>query len=280
MSFRLRWLGTACFEILLPNGRTIVIDPYLDDAVGAPITSDQFEHCDGIFITHGHYDHVLDVGKLAARFRPRIFCNEQTRESLIRHQGVDPSLIHPVKPGDRIREEGLTVEVVRGVHVNFESEYKRITGQDLFDGGSDMDALVKRATKAMLGTDVLPERFREWMDLYPQGEQLNFVFDPAGGRRIYMAGSYPDPGLIEVAEKTKAYITLLQVLPGEGLKGLEEQTARFAIASGCKIAVPQHHDPLIEGATLPDLTQLKESLARESTVLFQEFVPGQWYLYE
>jgi len=280
MSFRLRWLGTACFEILLPNGRTIVIDPYVDDAVGAPITSDQFEHCDYIFITHGHYDHVLDAGKLAARFKPKIFCNEETQHSLIEHQGVDPALIHPVRPGDLIREEGLTVEVVRGVHVDFSFQYKRMTGQDLFDGSSDMDFLIKRAMKVMLGTDLVPEKLKEWMDLYPQGEQLNFVFDPQGGKRIYMAGSYPDPGLIETAKKANAHITLLQVLPGEGLKGLEEQTARFAIASGCKIAVPQHHDPLVEGATVPDLTLLKKILARESTILFQEFVPGQWYAYE
>ena len=280
MSLRLRWLGTACFEILLPEGRTIVIDPYVDDAVGAPITSDQFENCDYIFITHGHYDHVLDVGKLAARFQPKIFCNAEAQDSLIHHQGVDPALIYPVKAGDLIREEGLVVEVVRGVHVDFSSEYRRLTGRELLDGSSDMDSLIKRALKVMLGTDLVPGKLKEWMDLYPPGEQLNFVFDPAGGKRIYMAGSYPDAGLIEVAKNTNAYIMLLQVLPGEGLRGLEEQTARFAIASGCKIVVPQHHDPLIEGATVPDLSPLKKILAEESAIIFQEFVPGEWYFYE
>ena len=74
MSFSMRWLGTACFEIILPDDKTLIIDPYLDDSVSAPIAADGIENCDYIFITHGHYDHVLDVGKLAQRFRPKIFC--------------------------------------------------------------------------------------------------------------------------------------------------------------------------------------------------------------
>ena len=50
-----------------------VIDPYVDDAVSAPVNSGGFEGCDYILITYGHYDHVLDVGKLASRFSPKIF---------------------------------------------------------------------------------------------------------------------------------------------------------------------------------------------------------------
>ena len=32
MQIEMRWLGTACFEMLLPNGKTLVTDPYVDDA--------------------------------------------------------------------------------------------------------------------------------------------------------------------------------------------------------------------------------------------------------
>jgi L-ascorbate metabolism protein UlaG (beta-lactamase superfamily) len=141
-----------------------------------------------------------------------------------------------------IREEGLAVEVVQGVHVNFAAEYKRLTGNDLLRGISDLEFVGKRALREIFGTDWLPEQFKDWMVNYPQGEQLNFIFEPAGGQRVYMAGSYPDPSLIEVARRAKAHITLLQVLPGNTLQGLEEQTARMAIASGCKIVVPQHHN--------------------------------------
>ncbi len=114
-------------------------------------------------------------------------------------------------------------------------------------------------------------------DIVPVLNEMNFVFDPAGGRRIYMAGSYPDPSIIEAAHRARAYITLLQVLPGNILRGLEEQTANLAMASGCKIVVPQHHDPLLEGAKKTDLTELKRILAEKADIIFKEFVPGKWY---
>jgi L-ascorbate metabolism protein UlaG (beta-lactamase superfamily) len=280
MSFQMRWLGTACFEILLPNHRTIVIDPYVDDSVTAPITSDQFEGCDYIFITHGHYDHVLDVGKLANRFSPKILCSDVTASSLIEHQGVEPVLITRVKAGDVIQEEGLSVEVVRGVHVDFAKEYTRLTGHHVLEGTKKRISTFKKFIKETLDTDWLPEQFKDWMAKYPQGEQLNFVFAPTGGKRIYMAGSYPDPSLIEVAQQARAHITLLQVLPGNTLRGMEEQTARIAIASGCKIVVPQHHDPLLRGAKKTDLSELKRILDEKSDIVFQEFVPGQWYEFD
>ena len=85
----MRWLGTACFEIVLPSGKTMVLDPYMDDSYTAPIRSDQIEGCDYILITHGHFDHVTDVGKLADRFGPKIFCSDTTANALIAQNGSD-----------------------------------------------------------------------------------------------------------------------------------------------------------------------------------------------
>jgi L-ascorbate metabolism protein UlaG (beta-lactamase superfamily) len=280
MPIQMRWLGTACFEIVLPNAETLIIDPYLDDSVSAPIGSGEIKGCDHIFLTHGHYDHVLDVGKLAGRFRPNIFCSDVVAASLVEHQNVPSELITSVKAGEIIRKEGLSVEVLKGFHVDFAKEYKRVTGKDLAEGGPDPMREMRKAVKALFGAARIPERFADWMNWYPQGEQLNFVFDPVGGRRIYMAGSYPEPSIIEVAKQAKAHITLLQVLPGNILPGLEEQTASLAIASGCQIAVPQHHDPLMEGARQADLTELKRIFTERTDITFQELVPGKWYSFE
>ena len=111
---------------------------------------------------------------------------------------------------------------------------------------------------------------------YPPGEQLNFVFEIDDGKRIYMAGSYPDPSLMEVARNADAYMTLLQVLTGNTLKGLEEQTIEFGLASGADIIVPQHHDPLMEGAQPPNMGKVR-GLFEKHNVRFEEFTPGQWY---
>lgn len=280
MSLKLRWLGTACFEIKLPENQTVVIDPYVDDSVGSPIRSQQFNACDYIFITHGHYDHILDVGKLAKRFSPEIFCSDVTAHSLIEVQGVDPGLITPITGGDRIERQGLSVEVIQGFHVDFASEYRRLTGRDLPKSVSEPIATVKEALMVMLGTDQVPEQFQEWMARYPGGEQLNFVFEPTGGKRVYMAGTYPHPDVIEAAKAAKAHITLLQVLPGNTVRGMEERIVNLAVASGCSIAIPQHHDPLFQGGIETDLSELKRIITDTSDIDFQELIPGEWYAYD
>ena len=279
MTFHIRWLGTACFEIRLDNGKTIVIDPYLDDSVSAPIGSDQVEGCNIIFLTHGHYDHVLDVGKLVRRFNSRVYCSSEVCKALITHQDINPESFHPITAGDMIENDGFRTEVVKGVHVDFVAEYHRLTGGNLLtDFGDDLQTAVQKGLEASFGPVTLPEKFEDWMDKYPGGEQLNFVFDFGSGNRVYMAGSYPDPGLIEVAAGTGASLMLLQVLTGKTLKGLESQTAKFALASGAKIIVPQHHDPLIQGAQPTDLNELK-GLFKTHDVNFMEFEPGRWYAF-
>ena len=280
MSLKLRWLGTACFEIKLPDNQTVVIDPYVDDSVSAPIRSQQFNACDYIFLTHGHYDHILDVGKLARRFSPEIFCSDVTAHSLIEVQGVDSGLITRITRGDRIQRQGLTVEVIQGFHVDFASEYRRLTGHDLPKNALGGIETIKEALMVMLGTDQVPEQFEEWMARYPGGEQLNFVFDPTGGKRVYMAGTYPHPDVIEAARAANAHMTLLQVLPGNTVRGMEEQIVNLAVASGCAIAIPQHHDPLFQGGIETDLSKLKRIMIDSSEIEFHELVPGEWYAYD
>jgi len=261
----MRWLGTACFEIVLPSGKTIVLDPYMDDSYTAPIRSDQIQGCDYIFITHGHFDHVTDVGKLAERFSPRILCSGTTAQALVEHQGVDRDLFTTIHAGDVITDADLSAEVVRGVHVDLSG--LRVP--------SDRKETVRLST-----VDFPYEKLGKWMRNYPGGEQLNFVFEPKDGQRIYVAGTYPDPSLIDVARKANAGITLLQVMSGGLLAGLEEQTLQMAMASGCRILIPQHHDPLMPGAPRTDLTRFRRLVSDRTDMTFRELTPGEWYEFE
>jgi L-ascorbate metabolism protein UlaG (beta-lactamase superfamily) len=272
----MRWLGTACFEIVLPNGKTLVIDPFVNDSVSSPITSDQFEGCDYLFLTHGHYDHILDAGKLAARFNPIIYCSQLVSESLSIHLGVNLDQIRTVTAGDTVRANGMTIEVIQGTHVEFISDYNRLTGKEFQPETPVKEAIETTLTKTF-ETDWRPPRIEEWMEKFPQGEQLNYVFEPDQGPRVYVAGTRPDPNQIQIAGDVQADITLLQVPPANALKGLEKSTADLAIASGCRVCVPQHHDPLLKGAKKTDLSILKTLL---SGIRFQELVPGKWYVFD
>jgi len=286
MALKLRWLGVACFELVLLNSRTVVIDPYVDDSITAPITSDQFEGADFIFLTHGHFDHILDVGKLTKRFNSRIYCNATAAETLVKHQDISRDSITVVKTGDVVEQNGLRVETLKAIHGDFHSEYKRLTGNDLPDDvkAEGYIAEIRFLFLTLMGTDIRQDKRYEnickWLDMYPGGENLNFVFDPEGGKRIFMAATYPAPEFIEAAKRLRAEITLLQVQSGPKIRGLEKQTAELAIASDCKIVVPQHYDAIVEGASKTDLSGLKIELAKNSEIEFKEFIPGKWYLFD
>jgi hypothetical protein len=71
-------------------------------------------------------------------------------------------------------------------------------------------------------------------------------------------------------------MTLLQVIPGRTLEGMEERVVEFGLASGARVIVPQHHDPLMRGAIPTDLGKLR-TLFDGHDVEFREFTPGRWY---
>lgn len=275
MPLRLRWLGTACFEVVAPSGESLVIDPYLDDSISAPFGSQGIQGADYIFITHGHYDHILDVGKLAARFNSRVFASSEAVEAVTAKLGVDPAAAASLTAGDRVKLAGLAVEVLSGIHVDLGAEFRRLTGKE--PPGGDPSVVAGAAAKALFDTDWLPPEFTSWLRDFPAGEQLNYVFDFQEGPRVYMAGTRPDLETIGLAETARADITLLQVLPGRTLIGKEEETAALAAASGCRMVIPQHHDALLKGAHCTDLSRLTGILDKKYGIELRELEPGRWF---
>jgi L-ascorbate metabolism protein UlaG (beta-lactamase superfamily) len=65
MAAKLTWLGHSCF-LLETGDKRILVDPFLDDSPVAPVKAkDVF--ADYILVTHGHFDHIGDAARIAAR---------------------------------------------------------------------------------------------------------------------------------------------------------------------------------------------------------------------
>ena len=78
----LTWFGTAGFRIKT-GGHTILIYPYLSRNEKAqpeqPIKPHDIHDGDLIFISHGHFDHILDgVGQAAPNTEVRVLEMNQT----------------------------------------------------------------------------------------------------------------------------------------------------------------------------------------------------------
>jgi L-ascorbate metabolism protein UlaG (beta-lactamase superfamily) len=62
---RVTWLGHATLQITTPNGKIILIDPWVEGNPKFPASMKSFPRVDLILATHGHGDHIGDVVPLA-----------------------------------------------------------------------------------------------------------------------------------------------------------------------------------------------------------------------
>lgn len=58
---RLTWLGHATFLLHTPEGKTILIDPWLRENPKCPAEFRNGVRSDAILVTHGHFDHCDDL---------------------------------------------------------------------------------------------------------------------------------------------------------------------------------------------------------------------------
>lgn len=91
MSTTLTWLGHATWLVDTGTQR-LLIDPFLDDSPTAPLKSGEVS-ADFILVSHGHFDHIADVAKIAARTGATVISNYEICAWLAQ-QGVEKTVGH------------------------------------------------------------------------------------------------------------------------------------------------------------------------------------------
>ncbi len=67
------WLGHAAFQIETPSGKSILIDPWVQNPTNPNGKDDVGSvKADLILITHGHFDHVGDANEIATRTKAKL----------------------------------------------------------------------------------------------------------------------------------------------------------------------------------------------------------------
>jgi len=69
-ALQLTWLGHSTFRITSVNGRTLLIDPWVQNNPACPDTEKQPRPLDAMLITHGHFDHIGDAVDIARAVKP------------------------------------------------------------------------------------------------------------------------------------------------------------------------------------------------------------------
>jgi L-ascorbate metabolism protein UlaG (beta-lactamase superfamily) len=173
---RVTYLGTNGYQFEF-GGHALLVDPYfsradlLSVALGSRIQpnaariNDGLHHlatkADAILVTHGHFDHLLDVPAVMTKTRSRLIASASSVD-LAKRAGVSSG--DAVKPGDVRRIGPWKIRVLAATH-------DRLFGKVPFD----------RPPSQALAKGWPPQRAADWIC----GEPLAFLIE-VNGQRIYI----------------------------------------------------------------------------------------------
>lgn len=138
VSIRIRWISVQCYEIVLPNGKVIVTDPFywdmshfegmtdltknqeMEKNVYAQVgfSADEFTGADYIIMNHVHGDHSNLAGELWNRFYGRVLVPGACAEEIARVYDIPYAAIYPLYPGNTYYFDDFTLKTYPGAHDN------------------------------------------------------------------------------------------------------------------------------------------------------------------
>lgn len=95
---KVTWLGHGTWALQIGESK-IVLDPFLDDSPTAPVTADEVD-ADFILVSHGHFDHVADVAKIATRCQSTVVAIFEITEWFQSNHGIEA--LEPMNRGGGI----------------------------------------------------------------------------------------------------------------------------------------------------------------------------------
>lgn len=234
---KIRWITTTCFEVVLPNGKVLVFDPWCgksttctDMNLETGFRVDDFTGADYVFLSHTHYDHIDDVKELIAKkstdpYGGHVFVPALSAQMFAECHNFPIVNLIPEFPYEKFHLDDLTVTVLpcrhfldKGIFVNTApAENMRIGRERGFD-----QKFLKLENMGSL----------EEVDLAIAVPETNFRFMVLGGR-IYRFNN-----IYKFCEDFQPSFVIRQVSVGATPKDYAEMVARYH----APIVFPSHHD--------------------------------------
>lgn len=261
--FKFRYINAQCYELILPNGKHILTDPYISDQGLTGFREfklDEIERCDYVFLTHTHWDHASDLGAICNKFDSKLFCGAPVAAELSEYFKIKPGRIYPFENMDTYEMEDFTLQAVRGRHF----------------------PMLKLGTYGGQPEDY-PETFAaaSYRHLNFQGTLFSYDFCITlsnNVRIMFVSGTTELNNIYRVADTFRPNVLIRHTAGSHPGSEWAQAIARFH----AQLALPSHQDNLYSGKwgkTMDDFTaEIQEELKKlGSSTVFVNPEPYRWY---
>ncbi len=234
---QLRWFNNAGFEMVLPSGKHIIVDPYLDSANVEPFPVEDIERCDYLLVSHVHVDHVADIRALEDKFgRFPIFVGQSTADVLFQEYDLDLRNMYICDDGFQYKFDDVTITAFTGRHTEAPNPTRRsesVKADSTNTGWWGNFEVMSYLIEASDGTEVLI-----WAGMTTEDQKYKYE------------DLRPDIAIMHLSPKSDAAIF-----------------ADMVAAWNPKLVIPHHYDAIKAGVEQnPD--QIDRNLTKEKQEMF------------
>lgn len=83
------WYGHAAFKVVTPNGKVLLVDPWISNPANPSAKKDleELKKVDLIFLTHGHSDHIGDTVAIAQKTGAKLVATFDLQKAMASYKG-------------------------------------------------------------------------------------------------------------------------------------------------------------------------------------------------
>ncbi len=110
---QITWFGHATIKIVTPQGKVILIDPWMTGNPSCPPELKHIDKVDLLLVTHGHADHTTDLMAVAQQHHPTVVANMELA-GWLGSKGIERLV--DLNLGGSTIFEGITVSMTQALH--------------------------------------------------------------------------------------------------------------------------------------------------------------------
>ncbi len=229
---QLRWLNTAGFEMILPSGSHLLVDPWLDHSDIYPISIDDIQQADYILLSHVHFDHAQDTAPLLKKFpKAKLLVGDLSTDALCQDYPISLTNIYRIRSGEVYEFDDIKINVYAGRHTeNAKGAYR----------------------PAKFASDDVTS-FNAPTNWYGSMELNNFLITTDDGTQVLIWAGQTTADQKHRFARLYPDIALMHLSPKQDPSAFADMVK----AMGAKVVIPHHHDmtaPLFNSR--PDLVNL------------------------